>query len=207
MALTIASTQGAVFAPRVSRTSVAAPQVTLQQQPAGMVSFMGGIPVPTNPMQMSPTPMAMAPLPTAPPVELADAYISSTLPTPPVIPNDPNNLFAAGQVVSQQNVTIEELAAEGRYREEEGPPVAVASRHLPGVQQPQMVPQPVMTTPQRFGISMPGVAPMTVQMPLAAQPPQQQVLYNGRMQPCVSGISGPISTQYGQPVLYQHVVP
>merc|ERR1719410_1523726 len=111
--------------------------------------------MPTNPMQMSPTPMApmaMVPVPTAPPVGHVRGYMSSTLPTPPVTPNDPNNLFAAGQVVSQQNVTIEELAAEGRYREEEGPPAAAAPRHVPGLQQPQMVPQPVMTTPQRFGM-------------------------------------------------------
>mmetsp|Transcript_41363 Transcript_41363/g.62506 ORF Transcript_41363/g.62506 Transcript_41363/m.62506 type:complete len:208 (-) Transcript_41363:107-730(-) len=46
----------------------------------------------------------------------------STCPYPPITFNDPNNLFAAGDIISEKDITREELAEQGRYFEEEARP-------------------------------------------------------------------------------------
>eukprot|EP00443_Scrippsiella_acuminata_P040471 CAMPEP_0115271680 /NCGR_PEP_ID=MMETSP0270-20121206/54228_1 /TAXON_ID=71861 /ORGANISM="Scrippsiella trochoidea, Strain CCMP3099" /LENGTH=174 /DNA_ID=CAMNT_0002688055 /DNA_START=86 /DNA_END=610 /DNA_ORIENTATION=+ len=92
---------------------------------------------------------------------------AGSCPYPPVKFNDPKNLLAAGDVISERDVTREELAAEGRFIEAEAeskPASVFASRTL-------AAPMPVMTSMQAAPIMSSAVPTTTAYAPVVTAAP------------------------------------
>jgi len=172
----------------VPTTYAAAPVLTMAEAPIGpttapgatygtlpqVVSYAAQQPVMTSSGFMA-SPMMSGYAMQAPTMSsVGKAFMQSSVPRPPMTPNDPNNLFAAGQIVAQHEITIEELAAEGRYREDSGatrqtfvPASAemLAAHAAPGMSMPLMSSPQAMTTAQMYASPALYGAPQAVMSP------------------------------------------